>query len=295
MDRGATMGVRGRALAAMLAAVVLWPAGSALAKTVDLPGTVLSMHRIAWAAALYVVVSGFRGRWPKSATLRTGALVGVSYALTNVLFFVGVKSTTVANATIIQSLQPLPILLLSNRMFGERVGRREVLLSIGAVGGVALVVFGSTSTVQWSARGDLLCVGSLAAWVAYAVTTKKARADMEAIELQANMLPTAAAVLVPIALATERALGPGGPTEWLGILAIIATAGTGHLLMGWAAPHLPITQTSLIGLGQPLVAVVLAAVFLDEAIVGWQLVGMAVVIAMTAGALTARQATPGPR
>ncbi len=275
-------------VAATALAVVLWPLGSLFAKRVDLPGQVLSMHRIGWAAVLYIVVSGLRGAWPSRGRLRTAWLVGVSYGLTNVLFFMGVKETTVANATIIQSLQPLPIMLISNRLFGEPVHRRDLLLSLVALVGVGLVVFGSSTTVHWSPRGDLLCVGSLVAWVAYFVTTKQVRSKMDAVELQASMLPTATAVLVPIAALSGSSMGPGGPREWLGILAIIATAGTGHLLMGWAAPHLPITQASLLTLGQPVVAVVLAAVFLDEAVVGWQIVGVAIGIAAMAGVVVLR-------
>lgn len=275
-----------------MVAVVLWPLGSLFAKRVTLPGQVLSMHRIGWAAVLYIVVSGLRGSWPTRARLRTAAVVGVSYGLTNVLFFMGVKSTTVANATIIQALQPLPIMLVSNRLFGEPVQRRDVVLSLGALVGVAMVVFGSSTTVHWSPRGDLLCFASLIAWVSYFVATKQVRATMSAVELQASMLPTATLVLVPIAAFSGSSLGPGGPKEWLGILAIIATAGTGHLLMGWAAPHLPISQASLLTLGQPVIAVVLAAVFLDEQVVGWQLGGIAVVIAAMASVVLRRAGTP---
>lgn len=274
---------------ATVVAVVLWAAGSTLAKKVDLTGEVLSLHRIGWAALLYLAVLTVRRNRPTRATLRLAVWAGIAYALTNVLFFVGIKSTTIANATIIFALQPLPIMAVSNRLFGEPVHRREIVLSAVAVAGVALVVFGSSSTVHWSPRGDLLCVASLAAWAWYFVATKSVRAHLGAVELQASLLPTSTVILAVIAVSTGDSLSPGGPVQWLGILGIIATAGSGHLLLSWASPHLPITQASLLTLGQPVVAVALAAAILDEAVVAWQLVGMGVVIATMAAVVLSRQ------
>jgi drug/metabolite transporter (DMT)-like permease len=283
-----TLERRGVAIGATSFAVVLWSVGSTLAKSVDLPGQVLSLHRVAWAALLYVAIVGARGSCPTWQKLRLAAPVGVCYALTNVLFFIGVKSTTVANATIIQCLQPIPIMLVANRLFGEPVRRREVALSVVALGGVGLVVFGSATTVHWSPRGDLLSAGSLVAWVGYFVFNKQVRAKLSALELQATMLPIAAVVLLGVAVAMGGSLSPGTPSTWAGIVAIIATAGTGHLLMSAAAPHLPITEASLLTLGQPVVAVTLAAAFLNEGVVAAQVVGMVVVLAAMAGVVTAR-------
>jgi drug/metabolite transporter (DMT)-like permease len=284
----ATYERRGLATGATSLAVVLWSVGSTLAKSVDLPGQVLSMHRVAWAAVLYLAIVAARGHWPSWDKFRVAVPVGVCYALTNGLFFLGVKSTTVANATIIQCLQPIPIMLVANRLFGEPVRRREVLLSGVALGGVGLVVFGSATTVHWSPRGDLLSLGSLIAWVGYFVFTKQVRSKMTALELQAVMLPVATIVLVGLALAMGGSLSPGTPTTWAGIVAIIATAGTGHLLMSAATLHLPITEASLLTLGQPVVAVTLAAAFLDEGVVAAQVIGMVVVLAAMAGVVTAR-------
>ncbi len=278
---------------ATVVAVVLWATGSTLAKKVALPGQILSMHRVGWAAALYLVVGALRRQWLTPRRLRVALWAGVCYGLTNVLFFMGIKSTTIANATIIQALQPLPIMAVSNRLFGEPVRRRDAVLSGAALVGVGLVVFGSSTTVHWSPRGDLLCVGSLAAWVGYFVATKSVRASMGAVELQMSMLPASTAVLVLIGLSSGHSLSPGGPTQWVGIVAIIATAGTGHLLLSWASPHLPITEASLLTLGQPVVGVTLAYAFLGEDVVGWQLLGMAVVIATMAGVLVGRPAPVG--
>jgi hypothetical protein len=79
---------------ATVVAVVLWAVGSTLAKKVDLTGEVLSLHRIGWAALLYLAVLTVRRNRPTRATLRLALWAGIAYALTNVLFFVGIKSTT---------------------------------------------------------------------------------------------------------------------------------------------------------------------------------------------------------
>ncbi len=271
-------------------AIVSMSVASAITKRVELPGQILSLHRVGWAALLYQVWVWSHRRPVTWRQLVQAAPLGVCYALTNVLLFVGLKHTTLANATIILALQPLPIMAVSNRLFGERVTRREVALSLVSIVGVGLVVLGSSQTLHWSLLGDLACVGSLAAWAAYFVVTKRLRSSFDATTLQAAMLPVATAVLILIALASGASLSPGGPQEWLGILAIIATAGSGHLALSWATHHIPIAHSSLLTLSQPIFGLALGAAFFSEGVAPIQVAGVFVVLA----ALTAVVTRPSP-
>ncbi|MFN0028528.1 MAG: DMT family transporter [Acidimicrobiales bacterium] len=281
-----------KATVAMFLAIVSLSAASAIAKNVDLSGQVLSVHRVGWAALLYQVWVLAKRRPITRAQLTAAIPLGICYGLTNVLLFVSLKHTTLANVTIILALQPLPVMAVSNRLFGERVTRRELLLSVLSIGGVGLVVVGSSGRGQWSPWGDLAALGSLAAWATYFVFNKRLRATFDATTLQAAMLPVATVTLAVIAVVSRQPLSPGGPQEWLGILAIIATAGSGHLAISWAAKHIPIAHSSLLTLGQPVFGLLLGALFFSEGVAALQVVGVVVVLATLAAVITRPTAVP---
>ena len=75
----------------------------------------------------------------------------------------------------------------------------------------------------------------------------------------------------------------------------IGSGGVGHLLVNWAHEHIDLSVMSLLTLAVPVVAVISAAVFLDESIVWQQVVGMAVVlVALGVVALQTTRAAPAP-
>ena len=275
-------------------AIVALSVASAITKKVDLPGQVLSLHRVGWAALLYQAWVWAHRRPVTWAQLRQATPLGVFYGLTNVLLFVGLKHTTLANVTIILALQPLPVMAVSYRLFGERVTRREVGLAVVSIAGVALVVVGSAQTLHWSLLGDLAALGSLATWSAYFVLAKRLRSSLDATTLQASMLPVATVVLAVIAVASRESLSPGGPQDWLGILAIIATAGSGHLGLTWATKHIPITHSSLLTLSQPVFGLALGAAFFSEGVGVLQVLGVAIVLAALTAVVT-RPTQPSPK
>lgn len=283
-----------KATVATFLAIMSLSAASAIAKNVDLSGQVLSVHRVGWAALLYQVWVLAKRRPITRAQLRAAIPLGICYGLTNVLLFVSLKHTTLANVTIILALQPLPVMAVSNRLFGERVTRREVVLSVLSISGVGLVVLGSSGRGQWSPWGDLAALGSLTAWAGYFVFNKRLRASFDATTLQAAMLPVATVTLAIIAVASGQPLNPGGPDEWLGILAIIATAGSAHLAISWAALHIPIAHSALLTLGQPVFGLLLGAMFFSEGIAALQVLGVVVVLAALGAVITRPTALPGP-
>jgi drug/metabolite transporter (DMT)-like permease len=72
---------------------------------------------------------------------------------------------------------------------------------------------------------------------------------------------------------------PPHPADWGWIAALaVGSGGVGHLLINWAHDHVDLSVMSVMTLAVPVVAVVSAAVFLDEPILGNQVFGMAIVL-----------------
>ena len=102
-------------------AVVVWGASSVLIKGVEgLNGLGIACYRIWLGAALVTlafVASGGRLSW---RLLRLSLLGGLAFTADLVLYFTAVQETSIANATFIGALQPLLVLLVASRLFGER-------------------------------------------------------------------------------------------------------------------------------------------------------------------------------
>ncbi len=267
---------------ATVTAVTLMGIGSVVAKASDIAGPVLAFHRAWLAAVLYVgLFLALGGRIAKPA-LRAAAPGGIFFGVQLAFFFSAIQLTTVANATMLLALQPVAILLFFSKQFGEVVTGREIALSGVALGGVGLVVFGSTDSPSWSLRGDLLALGALACWTLYFVNSKKARRSTGAVEYQGLSLIFSSLIMLPVAALFSGTLDPG-PGTWWWVLAMVATPGTGHLLLNWAHARVPLTIVSLLTLFSPVVSVGVAAMVLDgESVNALQVIGMTVVLAALA-------------
>jgi drug/metabolite transporter (DMT)-like permease len=234
------------------------------------------------AGVVYLaILHARRGRF-SFGSLRASVWGGLSFGLNIWMFFTAVQLTTVANATMIIALQPILVMLIGARFFGEPLRLSDGLLMVVAVAGVGLVVLGSSSTAAWSPRGDLLAAGALLMWALYFAASKRARVTLPALDYQAHLVIVATIVVLPGALAADGAFIPS-PDRWWWILGMVAVPGTGHLLVNWAHAHVPLGLVSLLTLVSPVVGTGVAAlVFAEEKILPLQVVGMAVVLAALA-------------
>lgn len=190
-----------------------------------------------------------------------------------------VFNLSVANATMISALQPALVLFVAGPLFGERVHVSDVWWTIVALAGVAVVVFGSSTTPSWSPFGDIMAVLCLFAWTAYFIFGKQARAKLDAVEFVTAMSIVAFVVIALVAVGSSHDLTvPDGGT-WAVIFALgLGTGGMGHFLINWAHGHAPLVLTSMLTLLIPVVAMAGAAVVLGEGVVASQIAGAVIVL-----------------
>ena len=106
---------------AAVTAVVAWGVGPIMNKamTVDTPAIVF------WRMAVGVPLMLFMARrvgsgWSRDVLRRT-ALPGLLFSLSFFTGFASVKMTSIANATLVTNLQPVLVLFVAPRLFGERL------------------------------------------------------------------------------------------------------------------------------------------------------------------------------
>ncbi len=272
-------------LAAAVIAIFFWATGNIIVREVDLPGVQIAFWRILLAAAVYWTILVFSGQSLSWSSLKRSIPAGVAISLEIALFFVALKATTVANTTVIGALQPIVLLAFGIRRFGERITPRLVALALAALLGVALVVFGSSAQPIWSPRGDVLAFGAMLLFSAYYVTAKAAREEVPALEFQTAVWIVGTVVLFPFAVIDAGGVVLPSASNWWGLLLLLLIPGTGHFLMNWAHSRVKLSVTSLLTLGIPVISTLGAAVVLDEAISGWQIPGILIVLAALAEAI----------
>lgn len=252
--------------------------GSVVVKAAGIDGTALAFHRVWLAGLIYSIVLVAAGGRITIAHLRVAAPGGLAFGVQVALFYSAIQLTTVANATMIMALYPVLVLAFFSARFGEAVSGLDWTLTLVAIAGIALVVFGSVGSPAWSPVGDLLAVVSLIAWARYFAVSKRARLTLGAVEYQAQLLLVGSLFLLPLVLIFGESLNPG-IRGWPWIVAMVAIPGTGHLLLNWAHPRVPLSIVSQMTLISPVVSVVVAAIALEgETVNIIQMVGMAVVL-----------------
>jgi drug/metabolite transporter (DMT)-like permease len=266
-------------LSAVSAAGVVWGASTVAVKQIDATGLGVAFHRLWIGAAVTVALFLATGGRITTRLLRLSLPGGLFFVADIIFFFTALRATSVANATIIGALQPVLLLAVSARLFGERARVSDAVLGAVAIGGAAIVVFGGDVGGARGWWGDLLATAALVSWTGYFVASKRARSQLTSFEYLTGLTLVAAIAVVPFPFLFGQSLAVGSGESWALLVFIAMVNGAlGHFLMNWSHNHVPIVVVSLLTLGIPVVATAAAAVFIDESLTLVQVAGMAVVV-----------------
>jgi drug/metabolite transporter (DMT)-like permease len=237
--------------------------------------------RFSIAAALMLVATAvgvLAGRvvWP-SAKLTLGLLALGALLLTPevILYFIGLQTVSAGLAETLLYLYPAWVVLIASIAFRQRPTRVTVVCVLGAVLGAAITV-GSVS--GGSLLGMALVTGASLLFATYVVVASRVLPRAGSLAGTALVLTGVAVVFVVLAIATDSR-GPQGTQAWAGVLgmAVIGTVLAFGLLSA-GLRHVSAPVAAVISTIEPVVAVVLGAIVLDERVSGTQVLGMALIL-----------------
>lgn len=271
-------------VAAAAVAVSAWGLSGVIAKDIDMNGIAVGAYRF----TLYAVVVGLfmaaRGQRLNARVIRRSMLGGLALGIDVAFFFSAVKMTTVANATVIGSMQPIVVAIVAWKLFGERIAKRDIALAGVALAAVVVVVLGAAGSSEWSQRGDLLAVGAVFAWAAYFVLSKQAKGHISPGEYTLGAALWCGLSNFAMGLMFGQDLGWPSTQSWVGLIVLAFGAGIlGHAMMNWSIQQIPLWLSSTMTLLIPVVSASAAWIFLDESLSATQVAAMAVVLAALAG------------
>jgi len=272
---------------AAVVSVLAWGSGPLMTRAMSVPTPTLVFYRLAIGVPLMIVIA-YRtgGRCTLALTKRT-AIPGIFFGLSMLTGFASVKLTSIANATLITTLQPALVLLVAPRLFGEQWRLKRVSLAGVAFAGVSIVVLAAASTSGASVEGDLLAGVNVVIWTTYFLMAKHLRnSGMHSWTLLAYVFSWASVVVVPWTLLSHSDLGAMNTKDWILVIVMSLIPGIlGHGLMTWAQRHIDVTLASLLGLASPVISTIGAWIIFDQRLRPLQIVGACVVLGALAALL----------
>lgn len=231
------------------------------------------------AAVLLAVASTRKKRRPNRKEIL--ALIGlgmIGNGLYQILFVEGIARTRVGNAALIVAAAPAFIAIASWLGGVERVNRKVVAGIALSLCGVALVVLGSTRAAsgETTLLGTLLVFSGTLCWTVFTVLLQPYARRLDPIHLSAF---TMLGGTLPMLVATPRALiatdwSQVGAPAWIAILyASVLSMGVAYIIWYRGLRVLGPTRTAMYGNLQPVIAILVAWIFLSEAPTIWQGVG----------------------
>lgn len=208
----------------------------------------------------------------------------VSILFFNWCYFSAMEATSVAVAAVLLYTAPAFVAVMAWLLFGEALTMRKVAAVAATLVGCALVVgvlpsFGGEVSPFGLATG----LGAGLGYALYSIFGKFALRRYSALTVTVYTFVVAAAASLPVSgLWAERALFSAGPVWGYGLgLGLVSTVAA-YLLYTVGLSYVETGRAAVTATLEPLVAAAVGAVVFGQPLDGWQLAGMALVIAAVA-------------
>lgn len=208
------------------------------------------------------------------------AAVGALFAGDLAFWHWSIELTSVANATLLANFAPICVVAFGWLAWGRRVSGRFLLAMAAALLGATLLLGGDLGVHEHSVAGTVMGLITAGFYAGYLTLVGAMRQRFSTIAVMAWSSLASGAILLLIALCTETELAPRSTRGWAIVLALGTVSHVGGQgLIAYALARLPAAFVSVGLLIQPVTAAVAAWLLLGEEIGGWEIGGMALVLA----------------
>ncbi|WP_291994705.1 DMT family transporter [Candidatus Accumulibacter sp. ACC003] len=247
----------------------------AYADGVDLPS--MLFLRFALAGGAMALLMQWRGiAWPRGRNLwQLLAMGAIGYVGESYCYFAALQYASAGLTALLLYLYPAIVTVLSALLARRRLSALRMSAVAAALFGTGLAVGGS---LAGSALGILLGVAAALIYSVYILVGERVTPVSGAIASATVIMLAAAAVFALIVLWRGAAL-PASPAAWaaVGSIAMLSTA-VAIISFFAGMARLGAADAATLSTLEPVVTVVLAAIFLGEAIGPWQSVGGAIIL-----------------
>ncbi|MCB0321915.1 MAG: DMT family transporter [Bdellovibrionales bacterium] len=256
-----------KAILFAVSAAVLWSTGGVLIKLVDWNPIAIAGSRS--GIAVLVMLAAF-GR-PRLTWTREQVMTAIAYVFMVVLFVVANKTTTAANAILLQFTAPVWVALFSPWYLGEQPSRRDWLLLLMMLAGMTLFFMDSLDGGAMLGNGCGILSGVAMAWMVLGLRKQK-----DARPIDSVILGNALTFL----LCLPAAYGPMiDLRSVVGLICLgVFQLGLSYILYSQAIRHLRALDAMLIPILEPLCNPIWVMLVVGERPGPWALIGGGVIL-----------------
>ena len=271
--------------ALLLLMTVFWCSNFTVVKVAvrEIPELPFNSLRLLVASTAFLVTIAVREGAPRltRAEWKRIVLLGIVGQVIYQLCFLGaVARTTVANSALIFAFTPIIVALLTAAMGHERIPVTRWVGALISLSGIYLVV-GAARGAGATLAGDLLATGAMLCWATYTVGAQPMLATRSPVLVTGYSMTAGSLLYLPIGLPGLLHL------EWTavrweawaalvlsGLLALYVS----YMIWYTAVQTIGSTRTSMYSNITPLVAMVVAAIYIGEPITTTKVIGAAAVV-----------------
>lgn len=253
---------------------------------IPLPSSVIAMSRGIVGALFLLLLALLRRKPPDLAAIRkrlpllllSGAVLGCNW----MLLFQAYKYAGVATGTLCYYLAPVFVTLLSPLLFGEKLTAKKLCCAIVALAGMIPISGVLDSAADVSITGILFGVGAACLYTCIVILNKKINgvsdSDRTLVQLAASGL-----VMLPYVLFTQDLGSLTLTTTQLLLLVTVGVVHTGlaYMLYLSSVNALPAQTVAIFSYVDPITAIVLSALLLNEPFGAWSIVGAVLILGAT--------------
>jgi drug/metabolite transporter (DMT)-like permease len=235
---------------------------------------------------MLAVLSVRRAVWPTRAQLLGALLVGTLLMGANGVVSVALQEVPSALAALLIASVPLLVIVI-RRLAGEPLSRASVVAVLVGFAGIALLVKPGEQSGEATVLGLLTCVLAAVMWAAGAFASP--RVDLPSDQLASTGWQLLLGGLVCVAAGLAVGEAPEVDPDAFSVRSLVAL---GYLIVfgswisftayAWLLQNAPISTVSTYAYVNPVVAIVLGWLILDEVITPIMLAGAAVIVVSVA-------------
>lgn len=248
----------------------------------------INFWRLVVALLLLLPLCG-TGLWRSRRVLRRewrllGLLALFGVVLFYTLMYLALESTTAINATTVHMSTPLVIVAVSWLLHRDVITQRQAVgIGVSLVGASLIITRGDPARLLALDLnpGDVWAVLSIPTWALYTVLLKRRPPDLSPMVLMTAISAIGLVMLAPFFLA-ETLAGRGMPLTWPSVLMVayvgIFVSVVALVLWTVAVPAVGPNRAGLFVHMNPMFTTILAILFLDEALHGYHVAAIALIL-----------------
>ncbi|MDY7991395.1 DMT family transporter [Paenibacillus polymyxa] len=250
---------------------------SIMIKSSDTPTSVAGMYRLYMSVLImlpFVPWKMFRSLEMNKKDWSTVFIAGLFLGLHFLFWMESLVYTSVASSMVILSLQPLFVMMGSYIMFRERANILTILCLIAALVGSIIIAWGDIGISREALIGDGLSLVGTILVSAYMLAGQKVSHKINANVYSVIVFFIGGSVMLVYNLLNHYALIEYGSSDWMYflLLAVIPTI-FGQYIFNLLLKSMGATTVSVGIIGEPVLAIILAYLFLGEIISAFQFIG----------------------